>query len=191
MTTPTESPSPVPLTPIAGASKGYRLDSTLLRPEDIAYFEGLASAHGHSLPEFIARVLVLEDTEKIVTCLRCSQRQRQVGVYPDVPWRPAGDPYETKLCIRLLGNRWIEITEPGRREPKYICSSCVTTNTMLVKMFVKSLTKFFPGFVADDGFVDDLFGRAVPMHRAIGAGRVPAPAPVAGQRALPAPKKTE
>lgn len=193
MTTPNEDAADVaPVPPIAGTSKGYRLDATLLRPEDIAYFEGLAQAHGHSLPEFIARVLVLEDTEKVVTCLRCKQRQKQVGVYPDVPWRPPDDPYETKLCIRLLGNRWIEILEPGRREGKYICSACVTTNTMMIKMLVKMIAKTFPQFSPDEGFIDDLFGKAVPLRRTLGAGARPVartPTMGASQLALPPPKK--
>ncbi len=165
----------------AGASdpKGYRLDTKLLRPEDIAYFEGLAAAHGHTLPEFIARVVVLTDTEKVVECIHCQRIQRQVGVYPAIPWRPYDDPYETKLAIRLLGNRWVEITEPGKREAKYVCSVCVTTNVMAIKLFVKMIAKAWPGAIPDEGFIDDIFGAAVPTHRALASG----------QRQLGAPKK--
>ena len=176
-----ESTTP-PVAPVATPSpptgKGYRLDS-FLPLEQAQYLESLAAHYGHSLPEFVARLIIIEESVKEIECIKCKHRQRQIGVYPDVPWRPAGDSYETKLCVRLLGNRWVEIKVPGGIESKYMCSICVTTNLMGVKLALRMLMQAFPGFTIDNDFLDDLFKGAVPTHKALGSG----------QKALPAPKR--
>ena len=158
--------------------KGYRLDD-FLPAEQGQYLEALAAHYGHTLPEFIARVMVLEDSEKEIECLKCKHKQKQVGVYPEIPYRPPEDSYATMLSVRLFRNRWVEIVAPGERIPKYICSICVTTNLMGVKLALRMLVHAFPGFTMDNDFLDELFKKVVPTHKALGTG----------QQALPAPKK--
>jgi hypothetical protein len=48
---------------------------------------------------------------------------------------------------------------------------CVTMNLMGVKLALRMLVHAFPGFSMDNDFLDELFKKAVPTHKALGTGQ--------------------